>query len=383
MHSITGGASSNESDPLPRTLEHSWAPSSDPNPQGALKLWCLHLLAFLIPLTTLAFVLTGPHVWYLALVFVVPIVGSVIIDNRAGPARHQPSTTLPRWPFEALLYSLVALQLVNIVLLARLISASGFWSVDTLVAVGLVGTNSGYSAIVVAHELIHRPGRHQQLLGRMLLCTVLYEHFYTEHVRGHHVHVGKKEDPATARFGETFEAFWRRTVPAQFRSAWRLEAKRLGDENMRFYDVRLLKSRVVHGLLAEFLLVATIGVACGWAALAVFLFQAFGAVRLLEAVNYFEHWGLSRQGRKVTPVDSWDSESWFTLFTLVGLSRHADHHAHATRPYPELRHFSESPKLPRGYFGMVVMVLLRNRRFVQLMTERLRERGLGPFAAGA
>ena len=39
-----------------------------------------------------------------------------------------------------------------------------------------------------------------------------------------------KDDPATARFGETFHQFYRRTVPAQFKSAWRLEKKRLGDE---------------------------------------------------------------------------------------------------------------------------------------------------------
>jgi len=41
------------------------------------------------------------------------------------------------------------------------------------VAVALVGTNSGYSALVVAHELIHRPGKVMQLVGRALLVTVL------------------------------------------------------------------------------------------------------------------------------------------------------------------------------------------------------------------
>jgi alkane 1-monooxygenase len=82
----------------------------------------------------------------------------------------------------------------------------------------------------------------------------------------------------------------------------------------------------------------------------------------------------------VEPVDSWDTESWFTLYTLVGLSRHADHHAFAARPYPQLRHWQESPKLPSGYFGMVPLVLARNRRFQRLMTAELRRRKLGPFA---
>ena len=43
----------------------------------------------------------------------------------------------------------------------------------------------------------------------------------------------------------------------------------------------------------------------------------------------------------------------------------------------------ESPKLPRGYFGMVPLAMVRNRKFRRLMTEELRRRGLGPFAAEA
>jgi alkane 1-monooxygenase len=355
------------------------AVSLDPTP-SALRLWCLHLLCFVVPVTTLGFLLTGPHRWWAAVLWVLPLIASVVIDNNAGPARHQPAAMLPGWAFNAVLYVLVALQLVNIALLGRMISLAGFWTIDTLAALVLVGTNSGYSGIVAAHELIHRPQRHNQLLGRLLLMTVMYEHFYTEHLRGHHVRVGTRADPATARFGEEFEHFWRRTVPAQFKSAWRLETKRLGDENMRVWDPRLLRSRVVHGLIGEISIAALIFTVFGGAALGVYLLQAFGAVRLLEAVNYFEHWGLTRTARKVTPIDSWDTDSWFTLYTLIGLSRHADHHAHATRPYQELRYFEESPKLPHGYFGMVVMVLIRNRRFIALMTSELERKKLGPFA---
>jgi alkane 1-monooxygenase len=358
------------------TSESSHVAAASPSP---LALWGKHLACFVMPLATFGFVVTGPHVWWVALLWNLPVVASVLIDNRAGPATHQPREATPGWPFDAVLYVLVLFQFVNIALLGRMFSAARFWSFDTLTTLILVGTNSGYSAIVVAHEFIHRPQKHLQLLGRALLCTVNYEHFFTEHIRGHHTRVGTREDPATARFGETYHEFWRRTVPAQFRSAWRLETKRLGDVNMKWYDPRLLKSRVVHGIVAELSLTAAIGIVYGWVSLIVFVLQAGTAVRLLEAVNYFEHWGLCRSDRKVTPIDSWDTDSWFTLYTLVGLSRHADHHAHATRPYQELRYFEESPKLPRGYFGMVVMVVLNNTKFRTLMTEELKRRKLGPF----
>ena len=217
----------------------------------AAKLFFPHLLALVFPLTALGFVLSGPHPWWQAPLFAMPIVGSVAIDRRSGEHAQQPLAKMPSWPFDAMLLVLVVLQVANVVLLARMMGKQHLLSTDTIFATMVVGSSSGYSGIVVAHELIHRPKQGWRLLGRLLLATVMYEHFYTEHVRGHHIRVGTDEDPATARFGETFNAFYSRTVPAQFRSAWRLETARLGDVDMRWYDPRLLQSRVVHGIVFE------------------------------------------------------------------------------------------------------------------------------------
>lgn len=352
----------------------------EPTPAGVARTFAPHLLALVFPLNALAFVATGPHPGAWALLFFVPIAVSEILDHRMRRDWPQPDPRLPAWPFDAFLVVLFVLQLVNITLLARMFSMQAFWSWDTLAAVLVVGANSGYSGIVVAHELIHRPKKWMQWLGRILLCTVVYEHFYTEHIRGHHVRVGTPEDPATARFGEPFHAFYFRTVPAQFRSAWRLEAKRLGDADMKPWDPRLLRSRVVHGLVLEWGLAFGILAWAGWAAFFVFLLQALFASRALEVVNYFEHWGLVRSGPRVSPVDSWDTDSWFTYWGLIGLTRHADHHAHATRPYQQLRTWEESPRLPRGYISMFPLVFIKNRDFQRQMARELERRQLGPFA---
>ena len=349
-------------------------------PSETARVFGAHLLCFVLPLTTLGFWLTAPHAWYVSLLWFAPVIASVMVDNRASPERRQPAPTLAAWPFDTVLYALVALQLLNLGLCVTVTAAQGFFTMDTLIGWQLMGITSGYSGIVVAHELIHRRGRLDRLLGRALLCGVLYEHFYTEHVRGHHARVGTPEDPATARFGEGYHRFFRRTVPAQFRSAWRLEAKRLGDEEMPLTDRRLLRSRVVHGLVVEWGVALAILAALGPGAFGIYLAQAFVAIRLLEAVNFFEHWGLVREGPRASPVDSWDTSSWFTLYTLVGLSRHADHHAYATRPYQQLRYWDQSPKLPRGYFGMVIMAFAQNRKYQRLMTAELERRGLGPFS---
>jgi alkane 1-monooxygenase len=349
-----------------------------------LRIWAPHLASLILPLIALAFLLAAPNVWYEALLFVlIPGVALQVADRYGGTKRHEPHPGLPAWPFDALIFLLVAIQLLNVGLLAQLFTVQSFWSFDSLAAILLVGASSGYSGIVVAHELIHRRSKGMQMLGRALLCTVMYEHFYTEHVRGHHVRVGTPEDPATARFGESFFRFYLRTVPAQFRSAWRLEAKRLGDENMRLLDRRLLRSRVVHGLIAEWGLAFLILAVCGVTSFVVFLLQAAFATRALEVVNYFEHWGLVRASNRVRPVDSWDTHSRFTYYALTGLTRHADHHAFASRPYQQLRVHEDAPVLPRGYIALFPLVLARNTTFRRLMTEELQRRRLGPFVNAA
>jgi alkane 1-monooxygenase len=365
-------------------LRHVPALDTAPVSAGrAAAMFAPHLLALAFPVNALAFVLTGPHPAWLAVLFTVPVFGSTVLDRYSGPETRQPSLGVPSLPFDALLAVLVVLQLANVALLGRMMSHTSVLSTDTFAGMVVVGSSSGYSGIVVAHELIHRTRRRWQAFGRLLLCTVMYEHFATEHVRGHHVRVGTSEDPATARYGETFMQFYLRTVPAQFRSAWRLETTRLGDPDMRWYDPRILRSRVLHGVVVECGAAAALAVVFGPAALVAHLLQAWWATRALEVVNYFEHWGLTRSTRRVLPVHSWDTHSKFTYYALTGLSRHADHHAFASRPYELLRVWEESPKLPHGYLGMFPLVLGSNRRYQALMTAELRRKKLGPFAEDA
>jgi len=343
-----------------------------------MGIWALHLLCFVLPVGCTLFLATAPHPWYGAFPWLLVVAISVALDMRSPAERRQPLATLPGWPFDGVLYALAALQLLNVGLLVRIAALEGAWTADAIVGVILVGISSGYSGFVVAHELIHRSSPRLQMLGRLMLCTTLYEHFFTEHVRGHHARVGTADDPATARFGERSDAFFVRTVPAQFRSAWRIELKRLGLETWR--DPRIVRSRVAHGLVVEWSVAFGVLALLGPGAFVAYLLQALLAIRLLEAVNYFEHWGLARSGRRVTTIDSWDTDSWFTLYTLVGLSRHADHHAHAARPYQQLRYFEESPKLPYGYFGTVILALFQMRRLRRLLAAELERRRLGPFA---
>jgi len=340
----------------------------------------LHLLSFYVPSLGFLYVLSGPHPGWQPLLFLTGLVGLQMADRFVVRSEtRQPPDDLPKIPFDLMLYALFAMQVVTVVGAARLISQVGFFSLDGLVLIPMAASSSGFS-IITGHELLHRREARFGMMGRILMGLVMYEHFYTEHIRGHHVRVGTPEDPATARFGESFWAFHRRTIPAQFRSAWRLEARRLGDIDMKVWDRRILKSRVLHGLVAEWAFAFAILAVFGGPAFVLHLLRSFLAFSALEVVNYFEHWGLVRQRKNVQPVDSWDTTNMLTLYAQVGLSRHADHHAYASRPFQQLRHWEESPKLPRGYPGMARLVLGDNRKFQELMTAELERRQLGPFA---
>lgn len=339
-----------------------------------------HLLALTFPLNALFFVLTGPHPAPVAPLFLVPILGSMYLDYIAGAELQAPSPRLPELPFNLLLAALAALQLINVTFLARMCAGQSFWSVDAIIGGIVVGSSSGYSGVVVAHELIHRRNRWSRFVGRLLMSSVLYEHFCTEHIRGHHARVGTKADPATARFGETFLTFYLRTVPGQFKSAFLLEATRLGSPPV--WHPKFLRNRVVQGVLFEWSAAALFGVMFGLAAFLTHLLQSLWATRALEVVNYFEHWGLEREGRRVLPKHSWDTTSWFTHYALTGLSRHADHHSYASRPFQQLRLWDESPKLPRGYLAMFPLVLLNNKKCIALLTQELQRCQLGPFHTG-
>lgn len=343
------------------------------------------LLCFAIPVYTTLFLINVPHLEATALLWVIPVWALVLVDFVSPSENRCRLGKLPSWALDSSLMLLAGLQLINIYLLLAV--ASEFqWTTIQTVSVSLaklyaikviVGTSSAFSCIVLAHELIHRQQYYLKLAGRLLLSLVCYEHFFTEHLRGHHRRVGTTGDPATARFGESYSSFWRRTVPAQFKSAWHLESDRLRRKPVNGNSI--IHHKVFQGIVLECFLLLAITYYFGFNGLLVFLIQAIAAVRKLEAINYMEHWGLARTGDKIKERDSWDSDSWFTLHSMVGLSYHADHHIHTSKPFYELQLSKQSPKLPYGYFAMIFLTVRVNRRFQAIATQELKNRRLGPY----
>ena len=170
------------------------------------KIWLRHLTSLVLPGLTLGFLWTGPHRWYVALLFILPLVLVTLVDTRPLYERRQPAPSLPAWPFDALVYLLVALQLVIILETARFFSNQGVFSIDMMMVLLVVGGSSGFS-IITAHELIHRkdgPGSRSSAVSSCARsCTSTST---PSTCAGTTCAWGRTDDPATARFGEGFEA---------------------------------------------------------------------------------------------------------------------------------------------------------------------------------
>jgi alkane 1-monooxygenase len=226
-------------------------------------------------------------------------------------------------------------------------SITGEW---IWVAAISTGFSSGILGINSAHELIHRKEKWLQNLGIWNLFLANYSHFYIEHRRGHHVRVGTMEDPATARYNESFYHFFIRTVPAQWKSALQIEAKRLSKHQKRRYG---LQNFVIRAMLCQIILMVVLAVGFETDVFWAYAIQSIFAFFLLEFVNYIEHYGLARQkGERVNIHHSWQSDAISSRFTLFELSRHSDHHVKAYKPYYLLESHKDSYVLPSGYFGM-------------------------------
>lgn len=241
---------------------------------------------------------------------------------------------------------------------------------------------TGGIGITVAHELGHKKSALERFYSQALLMTVCYMHFYIEHNRGHHVYVATPEDPATARRGENFYAFWVRSVVGGWTHAWKLERDRLLRNGKHAWSWRnpLIAYAVLPVVFCA-VLTAAVSVPQGqiaWAIPTFFFAQSVLAFTLLELVNYVEHYGILRKQitpgkyERVNPLHSWNASHLISNFFLFQLQRHSDHHANAIKRYQVLDHYDESPQLPFGYPTMILLALVPPAWFA-VMNNRLND----------
>jgi alkane 1-monooxygenase len=242
----------------------------------------------------------------------------------------------------------------------RLLEFALMNQIGFVVSLGVMG---GILAINVGHELVHRNNKFERFFGGVLLASVCYGVFKVEHVRGHHLRVATRDDPATARLNETIYAFVPRAIFGVYFHGWKIEADRLTRENVLGFAA-FIRNETLHWIMLSVVFAVAAYWVAGVAALAVFFGAALIAIIELELVDYIEHYGLTRARDGNGKLDavryehSWDYAGWFTNALLLNLQRHSDHHAHGGRAFGALNSHPEAPQLPASYSAMILAALL-------------------------
>lgn len=262
--------------------------------------------------------------------------------------------------YSALLFTLIPIQIGFLIWFLSFVSTIDNLP-DLIAKSWAMGIMCGTIGINVGHELGHRHSKFERFMGGLLLLTSLENHFIPYHNRGHHLNVATPEDPATARKNEPIYIFWVRSQVGSYFQAWQIENQRM---KIMKKPTMSLSNKMVQYTLVHAALCATIFLVWDWYVLLQFFGVAIKGILLLETVNYIEHYGLLRKKREngqyvpVKRTHSWNSNHSFGRLMLFELSRHSDHHYKADRPYQVLESHEESPTMPTGYIGMMLMSLL-------------------------
>ena len=262
--------------------------------------------------------------------------------------------------YSAALLAVVPSILLLLILSLLKIKDASIDAVDAL-CIGLgAGIAGGAVGITTAHEFIHRKSKFLRGLGVMLLSVCFYSHFRIEHIYGHHMHVATSHDPATARKGENFYAFFIRCVFLSIVSAWSIEKKLLLSKNSSIFNY---KNRMFQYFFFHLFILITCFALAGLKGIIFIFSYALISIILLEVVEYIQHYGLKRdiidnKLEKYNQSHSWNSRHSIADWSTFNLGLHSEHHSIANKEYPLLSHDEKPKEMPANYPTMILMALI-------------------------
>jgi alkane 1-monooxygenase len=323
-----------------------------------------YVLVYITPILVFVSIYLGGLYSYIAIIYVfglIPFLEFFFSGTTQNMNEVEESLAVKdRW-YDFLLYSLVPIQVALLIYFLYRVDDDSLLLWEKIGLMTAFGMTCGALGINAAHELGHRSTWYEQMMSKILLATTQYMHFFIEHNRGHHKNVSTDEDPASARYGETVYGFFVRSIRDSWLSAWHLEGKRLAVTKQGFWS---LHNEMLRFQIIQLSILVAIFIIFDWQVLLFYLGGATIGFLLLETVNYIEHYGLRRKkitdGRyeRTLPIHSWNSNHSLGRILLLEVTRHSDHHYLANRKYQVLRHFDESPQMPTGYPGMMLLSLI-------------------------
>ncbi len=317
----------------------------------------------------LAGLLGGVWPW----VSLIYLTGFLFVMDRLLPTEAENADPGSEFPAaDPLLAALAAAHFLILLLCIAFVAPTQDLSLaqKVVIAVG-AGLFFGQISHPAAHELIHRKQRSLHNLGRLIYTSLLVGQHASAHLRVHHVHVGREDDPNSPRPGEGFYRYAVRASLHSFLAGLRAENRLRRGHSALSHPYILY----VGGTLT---MLALAGMIAGWAGLAMLVFLAFYAQVQILMSDYVQHYGLQRQllpdgkPEPVGPQHSWNAPHWFSSALMLNAPRHSDHHVKPDRAYPALQ--LEPDAMPMLPYPIAVMagLALFPRRWRKIMDPRCR-----------
>ena len=222
--------------------------------------------------------------------------------------------------------------------------ASHWSGVQILGAVASLTWLSAVPNLPIQHELLHRRDRFSR--GCAFVLGALYGDPVRglPHLHGHHIHLGTPKDHDTARRGETMYTFPFRATWGSYSDAWHIEAERLGKFGKNNWTPL---NRCLQAMAMEIIIFAVIGFAAGPIAMLISIFAIAGAKLLIEAFNYYQHYGLVRiPGTQYDRRHLWNHLQPIARALAVEITNHSDHHMDGYKPFYKLQPDVSGPQMP-------------------------------------
>ena len=344
-----------------------------------------YLLAFVIPFIVIISINLGGYYFFLPtiLVFIgLPILDYLVGTDSSNIDKEFVNQYLHNHYFKFITFAWVLVQTGVFIYICYFITVNQLSKFEWIgITLSTMIINGGIG-ITVAHELGHKKNNLERILGKFLLVQVCYGHFYIEHNRGHHVYVSTPSDPSSAKKNQSLYAFLPQAIFGGIKSAWHLECQRLAIKKQAVFSIHNEAIRLwIWSLLLLITITGVSSIYIGYFNYSILLYiitSSLLSILILEGVNYIEHYGIERKllpdGKyeKVNPTHSWNTNHIISNFLLFQLQRHSDHHMTASKPYQLLNQYEDSPQLPNGYPGMILLALIPSLWF-KLMNSKLND----------
>ena len=337
--------------------------------------------AYIIPiLGLLTFNSTG-FIAYFAIIFlyiIIPILEYVFPPNKINLESIEKDLAHEDIFYDLVLYISVPLHLFVIYQFFQAVSQDSVSNPDLIAYIFTMGTILGVNGINIGHELGHKTkDKFKTFLAHIMLLTSIQNHFIPYHNSGHHRDVGTPNDLSSAREGDIFYLFALKSQIGGYFKTWKLEFERLDSTGKNIF----LNPMIIYTLLPIILFISIYNF-YGFEVTIFYFLSAVYGISVLEAQNYFSHYGLRRKllenGRyeRVKPFHSWNSDHLIGRVLLFELTRHSDHHHSGNKPYQVLDSKENSPTLPFGYPMMLILSYLPFI-FIPLMRKHLKNSNIG------